>query len=153
MPANLPPAYFEAEKRYREAKTAEEKIGALEEMLTIMPKHKGTDKLRADLVETDLPCIDVSTLTARNLHTIVEKLYGISEIIRVYTKAPGKEPDFSTPFILRKNSALEDLAGKIHKDFVKQLKFAKVWEKSVFDGRMVQKDHILQDGDIVEMHI
>ena len=49
MPANLPPAYFEAEKRYREAKTPAEGIGALEEMLRIMPKHKGTDKLRADL--------------------------------------------------------------------------------------------------------
>ena len=49
MPANLPPPYFEAEKRYREGKTAEKKIEALEEMLTIMPKHKGTDKLRADL--------------------------------------------------------------------------------------------------------
>ena len=49
MPANLPPPYFEAEKRYREGKTSDEKIEALEEMLTIMPKHKGTDKLRADL--------------------------------------------------------------------------------------------------------
>ncbi|NLI32471.1 MAG: GTP-binding protein, partial [Deltaproteobacteria bacterium] len=49
MPANLPPPYFEAERRFREAKTSEEKLEALEEMLTIMPKHKGTDKLRADL--------------------------------------------------------------------------------------------------------
>ena len=49
MPANLPPPYFEAEQRFREAKTAEARIEALEEMLTIMPKHKGTDKLRADL--------------------------------------------------------------------------------------------------------
>ena len=49
MPANLPPVYFDAEKRFREAKTPESKIEALEEMLTIMPKHKGTDKLRADL--------------------------------------------------------------------------------------------------------
>ncbi len=49
MPANLPPMYFEAEKRFRTARTAEEKIQALEEMLGIMPKHKGTDKLKADL--------------------------------------------------------------------------------------------------------
>jgi uncharacterized protein len=49
MPANLPPMYFEAEKRFREAKTPEGKIEALEEMLAIMPKHKGTDKLKADL--------------------------------------------------------------------------------------------------------
>ncbi len=49
MPANLPPQYFEAEKRFRLAKTPTEKIEALEIMLAIMPKHKGTDKLRAEL--------------------------------------------------------------------------------------------------------
>ena len=49
MPANLPPQYFEAEKNYRLAKTTPEKIAALEEMLAIMPKHKGTDHLKAEL--------------------------------------------------------------------------------------------------------
>ncbi|NWF78275.1 MAG: 50S ribosome-binding GTPase [Chloroflexi bacterium] len=49
MPANLPPQYFEAEKRYRAAREPEEKIAALEEMLAIMPHHKGTDKLHAVL--------------------------------------------------------------------------------------------------------
>ena len=49
MPANLPPQYFEAEKRFRCAKNIPEKIEALETMLAIMPKHKGTDKLRAEL--------------------------------------------------------------------------------------------------------
>jgi len=49
MPANLPPQYFEAEKRYREAKTIEDKIQALKEMLAILPKHKGTDKMKAEL--------------------------------------------------------------------------------------------------------
>ena len=49
MPANLPPQYFEAEKHYRAAKDPEEKIEALQIMLAIMPKHKGTDKLRAEL--------------------------------------------------------------------------------------------------------
>ena len=49
MPANLPPQYFEAEKAYRLAKTAPEKVEILEKMLAIMPKHKGTDHLRAEL--------------------------------------------------------------------------------------------------------
>ena len=49
MPANLPPQYFEAERRYREAKATPEKIMVLESMLAIMPKHKGTDKLRGQL--------------------------------------------------------------------------------------------------------
>ncbi len=49
MPANLPPQYFEAEKRFRSATTPDEKVQALEAMLAIMPKHKGTDHLQADL--------------------------------------------------------------------------------------------------------
>jgi ribosome-interacting GTPase 1 len=49
MPANLPPQYLEAERHYREAKSIPEKIKALESMLAIMPKHKGTDKLRGQL--------------------------------------------------------------------------------------------------------
>ena len=71
----------------------------------------------------------------------------------MYTKAPGKEPDLKAPFILPKQSTLEDLAGKIHKDFMKDLKFARIWGSAVFDGRMVQKDYTLQEGDVVEMHI
>jgi ribosome-interacting GTPase 1 len=49
MPANLPPQYKEAENRYRQAKTEAEKIMALEDMLAIIPHHKGTDKLIAQL--------------------------------------------------------------------------------------------------------
>lgn len=49
MPANLPPQYFEAEKRLRSAREPEDKIAALEEMLAIMPHHKGTDRLHAVL--------------------------------------------------------------------------------------------------------
>ncbi|MFH1241135.1 MAG: GTPase [Pseudomonadota bacterium] len=327
MPANLPPAYFEAERLYREAKTPAEKVETLEEMLAIMPKHKGTDKLRADLRrkistfkaqalqkkgasrretaysidkegaaqvvitgppnsgksslvnkltnarpevadfphstwkptpgmvpyeniqfqlvdtppitgeymdpwmgdlirrcdiitmvidiqngplkqfeqtfsilqglrifpqgfpvpqdlekspfikkmnivvnkvdgeeeeedyqiflelwEADLPSIDISTKTGRNLQSFVKMIYDLSGIIRVFTKAPGKKPDLNSPFVLPKESTLEDLATKIHKDFARNLKFARIWGRSVFDGQMVQRDHILRDGDVVEIH-
>jgi len=49
MPANLTPQYQAAEERYRTAQTIEEKIDALREMLAVIPKHKGTEKLQADL--------------------------------------------------------------------------------------------------------
>lgn len=49
MPANLSPQYVEAEKRCRMTKDTEEKLDALQQMLAIMPHHKGTDKLHADL--------------------------------------------------------------------------------------------------------
>ena len=328
MPANLPPTYFEAEKRYREAKSPEDKVEILEEMLTIMPKHKGTDKLRgglrrkiskfkaqsqkkkgaskretaysidregaaqvvvvgppnvgkssliaaltnaspevadfphstwkptpgmapyeniqfqlidtppitreymdpwmADLIrradivvilldlkkdtlehlentlsilqelrifpegasipedlkkqpfvkkilvvvnkmdepeeeedyevflelsDLKLPSLGISIHTRRHLTAFIKKIYEISEIIRVYTKAPGKEPDMNAPFVLPKDSILGELAVKIHKDFTKKLKFARVWGEVVFDGQMVQKDYVLQDGDVAEIHI
>jgi len=49
MPANLTPEYRQADARFRGAVTREEKIAALEEMLRVLPKHKGTEKLHADL--------------------------------------------------------------------------------------------------------
>src|SRR4029079_1478037 len=49
MPANLTPQYMDAEKRFKQAQTVKEKIAALEEMMATIPKHKGTEKLQAEL--------------------------------------------------------------------------------------------------------
>ncbi len=49
MPANLTPQYLAAEQRYKEAVLPQAKIAALEEMMAIIPKHKGTEKLRGEL--------------------------------------------------------------------------------------------------------
>ncbi|MBC7235619.1 MAG: 50S ribosome-binding GTPase, partial [Chloroflexi bacterium] len=49
MPTNLPPECAKLEEQYREAKDLDEKIRLLEELLGCIPKHKGTDHLRADL--------------------------------------------------------------------------------------------------------
>jgi len=99
------------------------------------------------------PCLGISTQSARNLTAFVQMLYDLSGVIRVYTKAPGKEPDKRSPFVLTRESTLEDLAAKIHKDFVEKLKFAKIWGPSVYNGQMVQRDYVLQDGDVAEIHI
>ena len=49
MPTNVPPQYREAEERFRRAGTTQAKIATLHEMLRLMPKHKGTDHLKAQL--------------------------------------------------------------------------------------------------------
>ncbi|MBN2044196.1 MAG: 50S ribosome-binding GTPase [Anaerolineales bacterium] len=49
MPTNLPPEYFAVEEKYKAAQTPEEQIELLEELISTIPKHKGTDHLRADL--------------------------------------------------------------------------------------------------------
>jgi hypothetical protein len=330
MPANLPPNYFEAEKKYRSARSPEDKIQALKEMLAIMPKHKGTDKLQAELrrrmarhkdeievqrergsrrksgldaipregaaqlllvglpnsgksslieavtnatpevaeypfttrkplpammpyediqfqlvdlppVTTDdmehwmvslirntdsvLLVIDVNCETARDVRTIVQllaekkisllgfdlpevdewspvaykralvvankvdidggwmryeslrkelegkyevvpfscysdelvaefakRLYSFLRIIRVYTKVPGRKADLGQPYVLPIGSNIMDLASEVHRDFLEKLKFARVWGSGRFEGQNVEKDYVMGDRDIVELH-
>jgi len=324
MPANLPPHYFEAEKRFRQAKTGPEKIAALEEMLAIMPKHKGTDHLRADirrriakltqasdkkaatqrasmliqkegaaqvviigppntgksqlvasvtkasptvaeypftthtaipgmmefeniqiqlidtpplvpnsaepwlsptliradalLVVVDLgtdpsaqleritteleklrigidqtqtdqeetliyqkktliagnkidldgadrnltslrkgyengpPVVAISAKRGNGLEELKQKLFQTLDIVRVYTKTPGQKPDFNDPIILERGSTLNDAAEAVHKDFRAGLKYARLWGSGKHDGVMVKRDHIMQDGDVIELH-
>jgi len=106
-----------------------------------------------ELSEIKLPCIGVSVHKGRNLSSLVEKIYGLFEIIRVFTRAPGKTHDPSAPFVLPQESKLEELAEKVHKDFKEKLKYARVWGKAVYEGQMVQRDYTLQDGDVVELHL
>ncbi len=313
MPANLPPQYFEAEKTYRLAKAPMEKIAALEEMLAIMPKHKGTDHLRAELrgriaklnqlldkksatqrasvliekegaaqvvviglpnagksqivssitnasttvaeypftsrsaipgmmefeniqiqlIDTpplvyqsiewwlppmlrradallivvdlgeaplaqaeaiitqlenmriqpgekkaliignkidlentsdnylalknkykeQLPVVAISAKEGIGLEELKHGIYRVLDIIRVYTKTPGEKPDFSDPIILKKGSTLEDAAASVHKDFQANLKYARLWGSGKHDGIMAKRDHILQDGDVIELHL
>jgi ribosome-interacting GTPase 1 len=326
MPANLPPQYFDAEKRFRAAKTTEEKIEALQSMLAIMPKHKGTDKLHADLrrriakltdeaerryatskssyyirkegagqvvfigmpnsgksqllasltealpeiadypfttkapsigmmkfenvqiqlVDTppvsfhesrvwinnlarnaDLVAIvvDLSDSPAEQVDLILGELEGMGiipstddeqqepepgrrprkmivvsnksdldtagtgfqqlhynyshmfqmiavsakdnsnmdelkknvfntlDIIRVHTKSPGKKVDMNDPMVMKKGSTVKNAAEEVHKDFRHKLKYALVWGSGKFDGQRVSQDHVLQDNDIIEMHI
>ncbi|MFZ2087701.1 MAG: GTPase [Desulfobaccales bacterium] len=326
MPANLPPQYFEVEKRYREARSVSEKLKYLEEMLAIMPKHKGTDKLKADLrrriaqlkdmgasrkgpgrkspvflveregvgqvaligppntgkssllaaltkaqpaiadypyttrtplagmmryenvqvqlvdcpplgdeylepwfpdllrrpdafaiilappedpaaqleaVKTtlaqyhlglqgqdgappapglttrrallmlnkadllpdpedlelylevlgeDFPVRAVSALTGQGLAELRQALFAFLNLVRVYTRAPGKAANFKSPFVLPAQSTLQKLADQIHHDLGRNFKFARVWGKDTFEGQRVQRDYLLREGDIVEIH-
>jgi len=57
------------------------------------------------------------------------------------------------PIILNRGSTLEDATTEVHKDFTARLKFARVWGSGKHDGVMVKRDHVLQDGDIIELHM
>ncbi len=329
MPANLPPQYFEAEKRYRQAKEPRDKLKILQEMFAIMPKHKGTDKLQADLkfrisklkkemqqkkktarrgdqyfvdkegaaqvvligapnvgksqilssvtnatpevapypyttlkplcgmiqfeniqiqlvdtppissdfmepwlsgiirnadlvmlvvdlgsfnmrgetetvfrrlddykiqLETEeketnpldgiahkktsllanksdserseenltvlkelygqrFPIFTVSAQKGINIEELKRYIFERLQILRVYTKTPGEKADFEDPVILNIGSTLLDAARTIHKDFARNLKYARIWGTGVYDGQMVQKDFVLKDGHVVEFHI
>lgn len=324
MPANLPPQYYTAERRFREAKTPEEKVELLEEMMAIMPKHKGTDHLRADLrrkiaklsemagkktggtrasmmipkegaaqiaivgmpnagksqlvarvtkatpvvadypfttttptpgmMEVDnvpiqlidmpplvasqfwfqpmlkradvllilidlgadpleqmdtlvslldnmrislnpkltedtdgrqlvykkavivgnkmdldpqgkslrdlkemygdrFPMVGMSAKTGAGIEDMKQTVYRILDVMRVYTKRPGERADMTEPVVLPRGSTLADAALSVHKDLLAKLKYARVWGSGKHDGVMVGRDHVLQEGDIIEMHV
>ncbi|WP_456396241.1 TGS domain-containing protein, partial [Thermococcus sp.] len=97
--------------------------------------------------------IPVSVKIGANLERVKEALYELAGIIRVFTKSPGEEPAYP-PIPMKKGSTVLDVAKKVHKEFAKNFRYARVWGRSVkFPGQRVGADHVLEDGDIVEIHI
>jgi len=105
-----------------------------------------------ELLEGDLVLIPLSATTGRNLDRLREAVFDQLRIMRVYTKRPGEEPDLGAPYVLKRGTTVEDFAAKVHKDFFEKLKSARIWGSGAFEGQMVGRDHVLQDGDIVELN-
>ena len=96
--------------------------------------------------------VPVSAKRGINLDRLKDELYELAGIIRVFTKSPGEEPAYP-PVALKKGSTVMDLAERIHKDFARNFRYARVWGRSVkFPGQRVGADHVLEDGDVVEIH-
>lgn len=104
-----------------------------------------------ELVCHDWPLVAVSVAQGRHLARFKQAVYDQLGIMRIYAKPPGKEPDFSAPFVMKKGATVEDFAAKVHKDFVEHLRNARVWGQGVFAGQLVGRDHVLHDGDVVEL--
>ncbi|MCD6423956.1 MAG: 50S ribosome-binding GTPase [Anaerolineales bacterium] len=107
-----------------------------------------------ELLEQEYPMVPVSVQTGHNIDALKRTIFEKLGVIRVYSKAPGKDVDKSSPFVVDQGIQLGDFAGKVHKDFQEKLKSAKIWGTSAdFDGQMVSRDHVLEDEDIVELQI
>ena len=274
MPANLPIEYYKLEEEYGGAKSREEKIKILEQMLAVIPKHKGTQKVigevrlkisklkkeierearkkkgsrrkgikkegaaqvclvglpnsgksyilnklcnknipstdipfetsspevgmldidgvkiqlieipsvypgfyekrgeeRGLLLNCDLICFLINkeedlkflkseislkkehvVANSKDLEDFKKKIWKKLGLIKVYTKEPGKKPA-DNPMALKKGATVADAAEEIHKDFVKKLKFAKIFrKKDKVKERRVGLNFVLKDGDIIEFH-
>lgn len=104
------------------------------------------------LIEIPYPRVAVSSETGEGIEALGRLTFDALRILRVYTKEPGKEPDMEQPFTLPIGSTVDDLARTIHKEIAEGLKFARVWGESVHDGQRVQGGHVLEEGDVVEIH-
>jgi len=81
---------------------------------------------------------------------IFEKL----KLMRIFLKEVGKKADMEVPLIVRRDSTVQDVSMRLHRDFLKKFKNAKVWGKSAkFPGQVFQGSHVLMDRDILQINL
>jgi hypothetical protein len=127
---------------------------------TLMLANKADDVADCDgelqalreLSGSPLPMLAVSATTGHGLGDIGPWLFHNLGIVRVYTKIPGHPADKHRPFTLRRGQTVGDVALRVHHDVARSLRYARVWGRSAFDGQQVGHEHLVEDGDVVELH-
>jgi hypothetical protein len=133
-----------------------ERLPTCKPMLVLVNKFDDEDcwevyEIFCELLEEDWPLVPVSAMTRRNLNPLKQAVYEELGIMRIFSKPPGKEPDYTSPFVMQQGGTVEEFARQIHQDFYQNLKSARVWGTGVYDGQAVGRDHILHEGDVVEL--
>lgn len=106
-----------------------------------------------ELTGVRFDALAVSAESGEGLEDIAAFLFRALEIVRVYTKAPGKPPDRDKPFTLRAGDTVVDVARLVHRDLAGSLRYARAWGRDVYDGQQVGPDHSVSDGDVIELHL
>ena len=109
-------------------------------------------KILEELLGLRYPALTMSAETGDGLDALGPFLFKALEIVRVYTKTPGKKADIDKPFTVRRGDTVQDVARLVHKDIAEGLRFARMWGSEVFDGQQVGPEHLVTDGDLIELH-
>ena len=83
---------------------------------------------------------------------VKEAVFRQLNVLRVFTKKPGEEPDLQTPLAVASDATVMDLALQIHEDLAESLQYARLWRDQQHDGQTVGADYALRDHDVVELH-
>jgi ribosome-interacting GTPase 1 len=107
-----------------------------------------------DLLRGRFAVVGVSALAGHGLDRFARAVFDMLGLVRVYTKPPGKKPEFNAPFLLHRGQTVLDAARLVHKDFAEHLKYARLYRSShERDGIMVERTHLVEDGDVLEFHL
>jgi len=105
-----------------------------------------------DLLKDRFEALALSARTREGLEALGPLIFRLLDVIRVYTKAPGKKPDLDAPFVLARGSAVLDVARAVHKEIADRLQSARIWGSAAFEGQHVKRDYIVHDRDVIEFH-
>jgi len=117
------------------------------------PEEEEEFELFRELAEVDLPLLAVSASTGKGMEELSRRLFDILNVIRVYSKTPGKKADLKEPYVLPAGSTVNEFAEAVHRELAEKFKYARIWSKNKYDGQMVKSDEPLCDGDILELHL
>ncbi|NXQ84113.1 DRG1 protein, partial [Nyctibius grandis] len=98
-------------------------------------------------------CVPISAHHRWNFDDLLEKIWDYLKLVRIYTKPKGQLPDYTSPVVLPYcKTTVEDFCMKIHKNLIKDFKYALVWGSSVkHNPQKVGKDHTLEDEDVIQI--
>lgn len=114
-------------------------------------KRKISETLKSKF--KNYPHIIVSAKNLEGIEELKKKIFESFDILRIYTKEPGKELDKAKqrPMILPPGSTVKDVSEKILKGFSQKIKETRIWgPSSKFAGQIVGLKHKVKDRDIVE---
>ena len=105
-----------------------------------------------DLLDIRYPVLAMSATDGTGSDALGPWLMEALQVVRVYTKIPGKPPDLDRPYTVRRGATVEDVALLVHRDLAAALTYARVWGTATFDGQQVGRDHLVADRDVLELH-
>ncbi|MBZ5588962.1 MAG: TGS domain-containing protein [Acidobacteriia bacterium] len=108
-------------------------------------------KVLEELYASVYPILRISIATHAGLEGLKVALWRRLQLVRVYSKPPGKPADKSAPFVLPHGHTVSDFAERVHREIAEKLQFARVWGGKL-EGQRVARDFELRDRDVVELH-
>jgi ribosome-interacting GTPase 1 len=109
-------------------------------------------KVLEELYGSQYPLLRISVATHAGLEALKVAVWRLLQMVRVYSKPPGKPVDRSQPFVLPQGYTVADLAERVHREIAEKMQFARVWGGKL-EGQRVARDFELRDRDVVELHV
>ncbi|MEJ8543224.1 GTP-binding protein [Methanothermobacter wolfeii] len=145
----------------REDITVDQFIDVLEANRVYIPTLKVINKI--DLVDESYleeirkrfpNALFISADKHLNIDKLKDEIFDRLGLIRIYMKPQGEKADYDEPLIVKEGSTVADVCQKLHRDFLRKFRHARVWGSSVkFDGQKVGLDHVLRDEDVLRIII
>jgi len=109
------------------------------------------ERTRETLAEEGVDsAVGVSAEEELGLSTLKNRIFDELDLVRVYLRPQGGEPDYEEPVVLREGATVGDVTEKIHRDIGGSFRYAKLWGDSAkHDGQQVGEDHEFADEDVV----